>query len=180
MPDSHADKRLQGFLRPLTREVCEEQLEKIDSTNLSTGSDQGQHPRSNRQACQPSPHLPPRFCPGRTTRAHLLLLVPGIGQANSLGDELTDVARRALRLRAITKAKAILLPVGMFKHDCERACAAFFVRNVVGALMCDPLGLHLFPELSKEGFVGSPDKEGPFGIADGTSAKPIHGPVFRQ
>jgi hypothetical protein len=41
VPDSHADKRLQRFLRPLTRKICEEQLEKLDSTNLPTGSDQG-------------------------------------------------------------------------------------------------------------------------------------------
>ena len=54
VPDSHADKRLQGFLRPLTREVCEEQLEKIDSTNLSTGSDQGQPDRERLDAlCGP-------------------------------------------------------------------------------------------------------------------------------
>jgi len=43
-----------------------------------------------------------------------------------------------------------------------RGYAASFFRNVVGALMGDPLGFHFFPELSKQLVVGSPDEEGPF------------------
>jgi hypothetical protein len=41
VPNSYADKRLQGFPRPLTTKVCEEWQEEIDSANLFTGSDQG-------------------------------------------------------------------------------------------------------------------------------------------